>query len=131
MVRCYLNRSNVFMRPYARYLKPYARRLRGTMTDAEQRLWFHVRRNQINGIQFYRQMPLGRYIVDFYAPAAKLIVEVDGGQHFTAEGRADDARRDTALAQMGLRVLRFDDREVLLETRAVLDAIWSAINDAT
>jgi len=100
------------------------------MTDAEQRLWFCVRRNQICCVQFYRQVPLGQYIVDFYAPAAKLVIELDGGQHFTVEGRRSDAMRDAVLIQMGLRVLRFDDREVLLETAAVVDAIWKVVGDA-
>lgn len=97
------------------------------MTDAEQRLWYRLRRRQIEGVQFYRQKPLARYIVDFYAPAAKLVIEVDGGQHFTAEGRVADAERTAALERMGLRVLRFDDREVLLEIDAVVDAIWRGV----
>lgn len=115
------------MHRYAHYLKPYARRLRGAMTDAEQALWLRVRHKQIEGVPFYRQKPLGRYIVDFYAPAARLVIEVDGGQHFSAVGRAADIERDTVLARMGLRVLRFDDREVLLEADAVVDAIWRAV----
>ena len=52
------------------------------MTDAEHRLWFRLRRKQLLGLQFYRQKPIGKYIVDFYAPAVALVIEVDGGQHF-------------------------------------------------
>ena len=115
------------MLPYARRLKPYSRKLRSNMTDAEQRLWHRVRRKQIEGVQFYRQKPLGPYIVDFYAPAANLVVEIDGSQHFTVEGLAADAVRDAALAKMGLRVLRFDDRQVLLEMEAVLAEIWRVV----
>jgi very-short-patch-repair endonuclease len=111
------------MRTYARYLKPYARRLRTAMTDAEQRLWHRLRRKQICGVQFYRQKPLGRWIVDFYAPAVGLVVEVDGGQHFAPDAIARNAERTAALERMGLTVLRFDDRQVLLETEAVLDVI--------
>ena len=115
------------MLEYGRYLKKFARRLRDGMTDAEQRLWFRVRRKQIGGVQFYRQKPIGAFIVDFYAPAAKLVIEVDGSQHFTADGRARDAIRDTYLRSLGLETLRFDDRQVLLETDAVIEVIWRKI----
>ncbi len=115
------------MRYYAPYLKKYARRLRYDMTDAERRFWYCVRRKRFSAVQLYRQTPIGRYIVDFYAPAARLVVEIDGGQHFTDEGRAADALRDAALMQMGLRVLRFDDRTVLMETDSVLDEVWKAV----
>ncbi|MEJ1097529.1 MULTISPECIES: endonuclease domain-containing protein [unclassified Pseudoxanthomonas] len=112
---------------YERYLKPYSRRLRRDMTDAERRLWLHIRRKQLHGVQFYRQKPIGRYIVDFYAPAAGLVIELDGGQHFDAAGMARDAVRDSYLQQLGLRVLRFDDGQTLLETDAVVEAIWQEI----
>jgi len=115
------------MLPYQRYLKPYARRLRRDMTDAERRLWQRVRGRQLGGVQFYRQKPLGNCIVDFYAPRAKLVVEVDGAQHVTLEGLRADGLRDAALARMGLRVMRFDDRQVLLETEAVVEAIWQGV----
>jgi very-short-patch-repair endonuclease len=115
------------MLPYQRHLKPFARRLRREMTDAVQRLWWHVRRKRLGGVQFYRQKPLGRYIVDFYAPAAQLVVELDGSQHMTPEGLRADGLRDAALGRMGLRVMRFDDREVLLETEAVVEAIWRVL----
>jgi very-short-patch-repair endonuclease len=115
------------MRTYARYLKLYARRLRANMTDAEQRLWHRLRRKQLGGVQFYRQKPLGRWIVDFHAPAVGLVVEVDGGQHFAPDAIAKDTERTAALARMGLTVLRFDDRQVLLEMEAVLDVIWRVV----
>ena len=112
---------------YERHLKPYSRRLRRDMTDAEQRLWFHVRGKQLEGVQFYRQKPIGRYIVDFFAPAARLVVELDGGQHFDAAGMASDAIRDGYLQSVGLCVLRFDDGQALRETEAVVEAIWREI----
>jgi len=118
------------MRPYARHLKPYARKLRCGMTDAEQRLWYHVRRKQLERVQFYRQAPIGSYIANFYAPAAKLVIESDGSQHFTAVGHTVDVVRDAALMRMDLRVLRFDDRQVLLETDAVVEAIWLVVRAA-
>jgi len=93
------------------------------MTDAEQVLWQRLRRKQIFGVQFYRQKPLLEYIVDFYCPAARLVVEVDGSQHALPENMAQDERRDRSLAGSGLKVLRFDDRQVLLETDAVVATI--------
>ncbi len=119
------------MRYYAPYLKKYARKLRNEMTDAEQRFWYCVRRKRFRTIQFYRQKPLNRYIVDFYAPVARLVVEIDGGQHFTTEGLARDVERDASLARMDLRVMRFDDRMVLMDIDTVLDEVWKVICAAT
>jgi very-short-patch-repair endonuclease len=111
------------MLPYARNLKPLARNLRANQTDAEQALWQKLRRKQINGAQFYRQKPLGQFIVDFYCPAARLVVEVDGGGHFTDEGAASDRERDAHLAGLELVVLRFSNLEVLANMNAVLEEI--------
>lgn len=111
------------MLPYAQRLKQNSRELRSHMTDAEQKLWYRLRRKQVNGWQFYRQKPLGSYIVDFYCPAARLVIELDGSQHLEPQHQASDQRRDVYLAGLGLRVLRFDNRQVLLETDAVVDAI--------
>jgi very-short-patch-repair endonuclease len=69
--------------PFNKSLKPLARELRKNMTDAEKRLWSKIRRKQLKKIQFYRQKNIGDFIVDFYCPAAKLIIELDGGQHFS------------------------------------------------
>lgn len=115
------------MLAYDARLKPIARRLRSDLSDAERVLWHRIRRKQLHGVQAYRQKPLGRWIVDFYLPAARLVVEVDGGQHFSDEGIAKDARRTQALNRMGLRVMRFDNLQVLKETDAVVEAIWVAI----
>ncbi|KRD76870.1 endonuclease domain-containing protein [Lysobacter sp. Root983] len=117
------------MLPYRKDLKRPARRLRGAMTAAEQRLWLRLRRRQIEGVRFYRQKPLAIYVVDFYAAAAMLVVEVDGGQHFEPEALAADRIREEARAAMGLRVLRFDNRQVLLETEEVMAAIWAAVSE--
>jgi very-short-patch-repair endonuclease len=111
------------MLAYSRRTKPIARSLRLRMTDAEHRLWFRLRRKQLHGVQFYRQKPLGNYMVDFFAPAVRLVVEVDGGQHLEAAAMAADARRTELLHGMGLLVLRFDNRQVLLETDAVIEQI--------
>ena len=93
------------------------------MTDAEQRIWLLVRRKQIFGVQFYRQKPIGPYIVDFYAPAAKLVIELDGSQHLEPEHARRDAARDYFLAEQGLLVQRFDNMQALIETGAVVEEI--------
>jgi very-short-patch-repair endonuclease len=114
---------------YNPHLKTKARSLRSGLTDAEQRLWNRLRRKQILGVQFYRQKPIGNYIVDFYAPSAQLVVELDGAQHAEPAQAKYDERRSQYLQQQALRVLRFDDRQVLLETDAVVQEIYVALND--
>ena len=111
------------MREYRHNLKTPSRELRGNMTDAEQFLWSRLRRKQLHGVQFYRQKPIGPYIVDFFAPGSGLVIEVDGSQHSEPEHFKKDRIRDQCLAEEGLLVLRFDNREVLLETDAVLERI--------
>ena len=103
-----------------------ARKLRSQQTDAERLLWSRLRRRQL-GVRFQRQRPIGRYIVDFYCPAAALVVEVDGGQHFLEAGRHADAIRDSFLNSRGLQVLRFDNRQVLTRIDDVVGCIYAAI----
>ena len=114
---------------YNRNNKQYARTLRKNMTDAERRVWSRVRRKQILDVQFYRQKPIENYIVDFYAPKIKLVVEIDGAQHFEAEHRAQDERRDAVLNALGLRVLRFDNHAVLTNTDGVIEVIYQLARD--
>lgn len=115
------------MQPYNNKLKPLARTLRSNMTDAEQCLWQKIRNKQIAGVQFYRQKTLLSFIVDFYSPKSKLVIELDGGQHFEPEHQAKDQKRDAQLARAGLKVLRFDDRQVLTETEAVLKVVFDVV----
>ena len=117
------------MLKYNRELKTHACALRQNMTDAEQALWSKLRRKQIHGMQFYRQKPIGCYIVDFYAPSAKLVVELDGSQHFEREHVRRDAVRDSYLQGLGLQVLRFDNLQVLRELEAVLDEIARVVGE--
>lgn len=109
---------------YNRQLKQPARTLRSNQTDSEQLLWSKVRRKQINNIQFYRQKPIGNYIVDFYAPKAKLIIEIDGSQHLEPEHCQRDQQRDAYLNSLGLNVLRFSNLQVLKDTDAVIQVIF-------
>ena len=104
-------------------LKFNARQLRKDMPDAEQIIWTRIRRKQLLGVQFYRQKPIGSYIVDFFAPKAKLVVEVDGSQHMATEHARRDRQRDAYLVNLGLSVLRFNSLQVLQETDAVVEII--------
>ena len=115
------------MREYRPNLKKPARDLRANLTDAERHLWFFLRRKQLHGIPFYRQKPIGPYIVDFFAPRVGLVIEVDGSQHHDPENIERDRIRDRILADEGLTVLRFDNREVLKETAAVVERISEEI----
>ena len=103
---------------------PHVQQLRSTPTDAEIRLWSRLRRKQIDGFRFRRQQPIGPYIVDFFCPAAKLIIEVDGG-HAALE--KEDARRARWLEERGYRVVRFWNNEVLANTDGVILAILETL----
>jgi very-short-patch-repair endonuclease len=98
-----------------------ARRLRRDQTDAERVLWFRLRARRLNGMKFRRQMPIKSYVVDFCCEAARLVVELDGGQH--AERAAADTERTADLEAYGYPVLRFWNNDVLSNIDGVLDAI--------
>ena len=115
---------------YAQRNAPLARGLRRRMTDAEQKLWRHLRNDQL-GARFYRQKPLGPYIVDFYSFQARLVIELDGGQHLDDPSISkQDKLRDAWLHSKGLKVLRFDDRQVLTETQSVMEVIFKEVEAA-
>jgi len=97
------------------------------MTETEKLLWPRLRGKKILGLQFYRQKPILNFIVDFYCPVANLVIECDGGQHYTMEGLEADSIRDVALAELGLRVLRFDNQQILNETDVVVQVIYDVI----
>ncbi len=90
----------------------------------EHVLWFALRKNRLAGLKFRRQHPIEPYVVDFYCPAAKLVVEVDGESHVGQA--ADDESRERFLARQGLRVVRFTNDDVLNDMDAVLEAILEA-----
>jgi len=111
------------MLPYNKNLKEPARNLRKKMTEAEQALWSRLRGKQLFGIQFYRQKPIGPYIVDFFAPVVKLVVEADGSQHMETTNVDNDSVRDSFMKAHDLLVLRFDNRQILTEMDGVLEVI--------
>lgn len=116
------------MIPFSKELKIVARGLRKNMTDAEGHLWKRIRRKQLRGFQFYRQKNIGQYIVDFYCPGAKIIIEIDGGQHYSEEGAQKDKSRDDYLEVLGFKVLRFSDREVFENTDGALEKIYEHLS---
>ena len=104
-----------------------AKALRSSTTDAEIKLWYHLRAKRLGGLNFRRQHPIPPYIADFYCEALRLVVELDGSQHDEDVDRA----RTQALERQGLVILRFWDNQVLQETEAVLEAILNFARDRT
>ena len=102
-----------------------ARALRKEMTDQERRLWYGFLRP--HPLKWYKQKPIGFYIVDFYCRAAQLVVELDGGQHYEEPGRAADQARDAELARLGLTVLRFSNLDIDNNFDGVCQAIDMAV----
>ena len=104
-------------------ITPQRKDLRNSPTDAEIVLWARLQRKQLNGKKFRRQASIGPYIVDFYCPEYRVIVELDGAGHHTEDGAKHDERRTEYLEKRGLRVLRFENKEVLENLRDVLQTI--------
>ena len=105
----------------------HAKALRTRQTDAEIKLWSHLRGHRLNGYKFKRQARLASFIVDFACLEARLIIELDGSQHLESEA---DQHRDRMLLNQGYRVLRFWNDAVLKETEAVLEVILAALDAA-
>ena len=103
-------------------MRQRARTLRHKPTLAERKLWQRLRMKQL-GIFFHRQRVVGRYICDFVSLEGRLVVEVDGSQHYTEAGKKKDAARDEYLCSLEFRVLRFSDREVMNNIEGVLQVI--------
>ncbi|WP_227340351.1 endonuclease domain-containing protein [Sphingopyxis sp. P8] len=103
-----------------------ARTLRKDATDAEKRMW-RALRETFPALKWRRQVPIGPYFADFFSFAAKLVIEIDGGQH--AEAASYDARRTIFLRQQGLTVLRFWNDDVLKNTRGVMEQISLSLRE--
>jgi len=110
--------------------KRRAKSFRREMTGAERKLWYALRAHRFDGLGFRRQVPLGRYILDFVCHDLGLVIEVDGGQHFSALQAARDAVRDRWLATQGYRVIRFANNEVLGNVDGVLEYLLSIATNA-
>ena len=103
-----------------------AKALRTNQTDAEQRLWYHLRAHRFMDLKFKRQRPMGSYIVDFVCEEHRLIIEIDGGQH-QAEQATYDQQRDAWLHSQGYTVLRFWNNDVMQNLEGVLEKIRSTL----
>jgi very-short-patch-repair endonuclease len=104
-----------------------SRELRNNATFAERKLWQHIRNRQLAGVRFNRQVPIGPFICDFAARTAKIIIELDGGQH--AVTSAEDERRTRFLMSKGYRVLRFWNNEIVENIEGVLTVILTTLSD--
>jgi very-short-patch-repair endonuclease len=110
-----------------RTMRSRARSLRRDSTDAERIIWSALRAHRLNGASFRRQTPVGPYVADFLCHSAKLIVEIDGGQHFEREQQKRDARRESFLTSKGYRILRFNNLDVMTNRHGVLESIAAAL----
>lgn len=112
------------MKEYKKSLKKFSCELRNNLTDAEQLLWFRLRRKQILNLQFYRQKPIAGYIVDFYCAAVNLVIELDGSQHGEVNHQINDEIRDEVMNSLNLLVLRFDNHQVMRHVDSVVSVIY-------
>ena len=105
----------------------FRRQLRNNATDSERLLWSRIRADQL-GARFRRQYQLGPYVADFYCPALKLAIEVDGGQHYEQEGIESDRIREAYLNKRGIKLLRFNNLDVIEQLDAVVQAIATGLD---
>lgn len=104
-------------------LKEFRKNLRNNSTSAEATLWIHLKNKQLERRKFRRQFSVGNYILDFYCPGEKLAIELDGAGHFTDAGMEYDQERTAFLNGQGIRVIRFENKEVFTRMEGVLDTI--------
>ena len=109
--------------------KNFRKQLRNSLTAAEAVLWQNLKRLQLLGKKFRRQVSIGRYIVDFYCPEARLVIELDGDRHFSITIDEYEAQRTKYLEEEGLRIIRFENKELYDNLEGVLETIKEALND--
>jgi len=102
-----------------------ARRLRNQSTKAEQIMWRVLRNRQLSGYKFYRQVPLGAYVVDFWCKSRQFIIEIDGGIHVGRE--TQDQERDRVLSGLGYRIIRFTNDQVINDLNQVVEVIKTSL----
>lgn len=113
--------------PYNPKLKEFARQLRNNSTKSEIYLWKHLKRKQMCDYDFHRQKPLDNFIVDFFCHELMLAIEIDGFTHLLEEVQIKDAEKEKKLNELGVRVLRFPDKEVFEDIDNVLKEIEAYI----
>jgi very-short-patch-repair endonuclease len=109
---------------------PRARKLRRDVTEAERKLWQHLRSLRAEGTHFRRQATIGPYFADFASHQQRIVIEVDGGQHGEADRIERDAQRTSYLEKQGYRVLRFWNNDVLSNVEGIMECICAALYDA-
>jgi very-short-patch-repair endonuclease len=108
-------------------LRTNARALRRNSTDAERIIWSELRDHRLNGASFRRQVPIATYVADFVCHAARLVIELDGGQHYSDGQEVADARRTTVIEGKGFHVLRISNHDVMTNRAGVLETIATAV----
>jgi very-short-patch-repair endonuclease len=108
-------------------LRSSARAPRKNSTDAERLLWAALRDHRLNGASFRRQVPIKNFIADFVCHAARLVIELDGGQHFSDQAEQADAARSAVIEAQGFKVLRFSNLDVMENRAGVLETIATAV----
>ena len=108
-----------------KYLKARRKELRNNSTQAEIILWQYLKGSQLENRKFRRQQSIGNYIVDFYCPKEKLVIELDGEVHFNKEAIEYDMKRTNYLESLNIKVIRFENKEVVFNLKKVLEKIKS------
>jgi very-short-patch-repair endonuclease len=114
----------IYNRPKQKRLRQH---LRNTASDAERLLWTSLKGSQLLGYKFRRQQGIGQYVVDFYCPAKKVAIEIDGATHWTEEEQKRDRDRQHSIEVSGIRVLRFTNDDVYTNKDGVLNAILTVL----
>ena len=120
--------KRTFARPPQRH-RSFAKHMRKTPTEAEKRLWWALRhRMELRNTHFRRQVAIGPYIADFCCMACRLVIEADGGQHFSEEAERRDDTRSLLLAEHGFEVLRFTNTQILTDMDSVIATIMAVVS---
>lgn len=110
-------------------LKGLRQKLRNNAPKAEQILWSRLKGKQLNGLKFRRQNSIGRFVLDFYCPALKLAIEVDGPSHFKRDARLYDLEREAFIRQFNIEFLRFTNQDIYENLEGVLEMIWNWVEE--
>ena len=110
-------------------LNSFRKNLRKKLTPAEATLWRFLKSKQIDGVRFRRQFSIRNYILDFYCPKYKIVIELDGAGHFTEKGIESDKERDEYLNSIGISVLRFENELVFKRTETVVEIILNKVKE--
>lgn len=107
--------------------KPVRQNLKREMTEPEKRLWYFLRNRRLHGIKFRRQYSIGRYVVDFYCPSARLAIEIDGDSHYVDDAPQYDKSRQEFIEDNGIKVIRFTNQEVIENIEGVVQKITEVV----